>query len=214
MPAIVVDPHPLFRLAVKNVLDSVHQHVSVRGTGGSTRTCLELVERHRPQVVVSDLELAASLDLRGLGSTARLIVLAADSAAPSVVRAISVGALSFLHKSVEPATLVDAVLDAARGKRSWYLGDRAEETSFAPLRSTDQHPALTNREKEVFAMLLRRMTNEEIAEELFLARQTVKNYVSSILQKLDMPSRTHLFREFSTSTRQPDTAYQVGCRPA
>lgn len=203
---VIIDPHPLLRLAVRNVL-AANEQVSIHGTASSVQTGLELLKRHEADVIISDLEIAIALNLNRLVGLATLIVLAADPAAHSVVRAISIGASSFLHKSVGPTDLTDAVLDAAHGKKTWYLGEEIDwDASDASMPSSPQATALTNREKEVFAMLLRRMTNEEIAVRLFLARQTVKNYVSSILQKLGMPTRTHLVREFAMAYKQPDTA--------
>jgi DNA-binding CsgD family transcriptional regulator len=77
-------------------------------------------------------------------------------------------------------------------RRVWLLPSENEEEAAARTRETSSEVRLTPKEKEVFALILTRRTNAEIAGELYISLYTVKNHVSSILRKLGLKSRREI----------------------
>lgn len=111
-----------------------------------------------------------------------------------VVAALSSGIDSFVHKSTGMPDLLRAIEKTYQGESVWLFGHETvlAETSTPSVASD---ASLTEREGEVLVLLLRRFSNEEIAEELTLARQTVKNHVSNVFRKVGVNNRRELLRQ-------------------
>jgi two-component system response regulator DevR len=121
----------------------------------------------------------------------RCLILTSYDDNDAVLAAIMAGASGYLLKEVRGAAIVQAVRDVAAGKS--LLDPAVTERLFARLRRTPtdaRYESLTEREREVLDLIAAGLTNREIAERLFLAEKTVKNYVSGLLAKLGMRSRT------------------------
>lgn len=194
MDVLVVDEHPLTRYALRRLLDPVAGTVHEADHPGPA---LECARRRHPDVVVLDLKLPGGMTgiglcarIKKLARPPRVMVLSAHIASQAIVSALAAGADSYVDRATACAEVVAAVERTARGERVWAL-----EHSPAPARppALAGHPELTRREQEVLALVLRRRTNAEIADELVLARQTVKNHVSNALRKLGMSTRRELF---------------------
>lgn len=197
---VVVDPWPLLRGAVADLLMDTGA-ARVVGTARGGEQAWELCRTLRPDLVITDADLLAPGDgirlgrrLRSLAAPPRVLVYSGSNEPSVVVECLSGAADCFVHRSAEPDLLVTAVRELAGGRPVWFMGEQDESApqggealDGAVLR------AMTGREQEVLGLLLRRYSNDEIAGELCLARQTVKNYVSSVLQKLEMSSRRELY---------------------
>ncbi|GHE12661.1 response regulator [Streptomyces alanosinicus] len=194
--AVVADPFPVSRQAVASLIRH-SDAVDVAEQAGDQRAALELLRRLRADVVISDVD----LERRGAGLAlcrqakrlpdppTVLIFTGADD--PAVVAAaLASGADGFVHRTASPERLLQAVDTLAAGRPVWYL--REHGPGAARDNTTSRIPGLTAREQQVLGLLLGRYSNDEIAGELHLARQTVKNHVSSVLQKIGVASRKDL----------------------
>jgi DNA-binding NarL/FixJ family response regulator len=197
MDVLVVDEHPLTRYALCTLLAPVARVVH---EADEPVAALECARRQRPDVVVLDLRLRREMagiglcrSVKRLAGAPRVMVYSAHNAAQHIVSALAAGADSYVDRATSCAGVVDAVARTAGGDRVWALEHQQLPVAPTPLASPAAHLQLTRREQEVLALVLRRRTNEEIAEELVLARQTVKNHVCSALRKLGVTSRRELF---------------------
>jgi DNA-binding NarL/FixJ family response regulator len=217
---LVVDGHPAIRLAVATLLSS---HPRVRGVDEAMtpEQAMRAALSRRPTFVVLETRLGrrplqgSSLCrwLKQLPEPPRVLVYSADDSPAHVTAAIAAGADSFVHKSASCPTLVDAIERTRTGQRVWILGEQPAAPAEPDRPVLAGEKAMTRREEEVLSLLLRRYTNDEIAAELCLAHQTVKNHVSSVLRKLGKTSRRDLFptphptRKPPTSTPYPFVAF-------
>ncbi|MEU3269553.1 response regulator transcription factor [Saccharomonospora sp. NPDC006951] len=190
---LVVDEQPLIRFAVRALLtESGCSVAEVR----DLRDVLRQPDGPGADLVVADIaERGQSAGLRLCHHVkkewrTRVLVFSADASPPAIAAVLNAGADSFVHKSVSPERFTEAVGRTIAGDRQWLLGNSVEQ----PVPELSVAGAgLTDREKEVLGLMLQRRSNDEIAQELFLAVQTVKNYASRVLRKIGFPNRRALF---------------------
>lgn len=202
MGVMIVDSHPSMRLALSTLVES-HLRMPVVCSAATADQAHAAMVRQRPSIVVTELQLGDAHDGAALCRHAtslpvrpRVMVFSGSSSPHQVSAALTSGADSFVHKSASIAELVDAIRQTACGRRVWLLGDTARQQQTDRRRISPLTP-LTEREEQILALLLRRYTNEEIARELTLAGQTVKNHVSNILHKVGIRNRKELFLDQS-----------------
>jgi DNA-binding NarL/FixJ family response regulator len=190
---VVVEYFPLVRRAVAQTL-SADERLVVAGMAESASHGARLAEDVRAHIVVTDAHLRAPNEglglcrtIKNLAHQPRGVVYTGDRSAQVIADCVAVGVDSFVHKSVEPEDLVEAVWATRLDRRSWVLGYEDDAPPEALLAGN-----LTDREQEVLALLMQRLTNDEIRAELQLAPQTVKNHVSSVLRKVGVRSRREL----------------------
>jgi two-component system, NarL family, response regulator DevR len=192
----LVDDHEVVRRGLRDLLDG-EPGIEVVAEAGGVEEALVRVGATRPDVVVVDVRLpdgdGVSLcrALREREPAPRCLVLTAFDDERALVEAIAAGASGYLLKQVRGQDLVDAVREVAAGRSlldpvtTARVLDRMRRES-AP----DELSALTERERKVLELVGEGLTNRQIAERLFLAEKTVKNYVTSVLAKLGMERRT------------------------
>ena len=200
---LVVDHHPVVRYALSSLLDARAAWTAEAATG---EEAWQATTTRSPSVVVLETELEGRISgmelcqrIKAMKKAPRVVVFTGSGSSSAVVSAISAGADSFLHKSVGSGELVDAVEKTFLGQRLWLLG-KEDKAKVIDTRSVvhDGLTTMTRREEEVLSLVLRRYTNEEIAQELSLAQQTIKNQVSNALRKLGVNGRRELFRKYSS----------------
>jgi DNA-binding NarL/FixJ family response regulator len=216
---VVVDAFPLTRAAVREVLQT--RGFPVVAEAGCAADGLRAVRAARPGAVIIEPWLPGDAGggvelcrlLKRMPAPPRVVMFAQDNDPGLIAACVVAGADGFVHKSAEPHLLLDAVDQVLRSKRPWVLGRAgAPRPDLAP-EAPRPASCMTGREREVLDLLLRRLTNEEIAAELGVAGQTVKNHVSSVLQKLCVSSRKHLLRTYQTPVATRPEAVRRG-RPA
>lgn len=193
---LVADDHPTFRSGVRAVLDATAD-IEVVGEADDGDSAVLLAIEHRPDVVLLDILMpgvgGVEACRRIVESTeARVVVLTMSSGDDTIFASLRAGALGYLVKNARPADIIAAVR-AARDGHALLGGGVAERVSafFTSPQATaaQPFPQLTEREREVLELMARGKTNATIAEELFLGRKTVRNYVSQILSKLSARDR-------------------------
>ncbi|WP_130342791.1 response regulator [Herbihabitans rhizosphaerae] len=193
---LLVDDHEVVRRGLADLLGE-EDGIEVVAEAGGVGEALARAEATRPDVAVVDVRLpdgdGVSLcrSLRALDDPPRCLVLTAFDDERALVEAILAGASGYLLKQVRGQELVNAVREVGAGRslldpvttaRVLERMRRAEET--------DELAVLSERERRVLELMGEGMTNRQIAEQLFLAEKTVKNYVTSVLAKLGMERRT------------------------
>lgn len=191
---VVVDDHRMFAESLARLLDD-ETNIAVRGIGASCSDALSLVAQHRPRVLLIDQHLP---DGTGVEVAARVkaewpqtmvVMLTGDADDAVLIAAIEAGCSGFFTKDRASSEVSDAVRIAAAGEA---LISPAQLSRLLPMLHRDYRPAgsdLTEREHEVLLHLARGSSNKVIADELFLSVNTIRNYVQSILTKLQAHSK-------------------------
>lgn len=196
MRILLVDDHPTVRFGLRHLL--VSAGFEVVGEAEDAAGALRLVGELLPDLVLLDLRLGEDSgievcrEIKALPEAPRVLVFSAHSSVEDVAGATLAGADGYLHKGVGGEELIDAVRRTVAGGRVWLLPSENEEAAAARVREASSEARLTPKEKEVFALVLTRRTNAEIAGELYISLYTVKNHVSSILRKLGLKSRREI----------------------
>jgi DNA-binding NarL/FixJ family response regulator len=201
---VIADDQQLIRAGFRSLLES-EPDLEVVADAGSGRAAVEAVTRLRPDVVLMDIRMP---DGDGLWATeqivrdpalahTRIVVVTTFELDEYVARAIRAGASGFLVKDTEPAELIRAVrvVAAGEGLLSPSVTRRLLErmaTGQTEPRDPGALQALTEREREVLALVGRGLTNAEIGARLFLSPLTAKTHVSRIMGKLAARDRVQL----------------------
>ncbi|MEU8527533.1 response regulator transcription factor [Streptomyces sp. NPDC048629] len=195
---LVADDEAMVRAGVRAIL-ARDPHIDVVAEAGDGSEALALTRRHRPDVVLLDIQmpgldgLTAVARLRQEPSTVGVIMLTTFGQDECITRALEEGADGFLLKADDPRELLNGV--RAVGAGGAYLSPRVAGRVIAGMRAhRTAHPhrsldRLTQRERDVLALLAAGLSNAEIASRLHLVEGTVKQHVSAVLAKLGARNR-------------------------
>lgn len=193
---VVVDDHPVFRRGLRTLLEDLGAQVVAEETDGAAG--VETVLRHRPDVVLMDLQMPGT---SGIEATRRLtekwpdvkvLVLTMVDEDQALYSAMQAGALGYLLKGAGQEEIGRTLEAVASGQGVWSADvARRMRTFFAagPTTATTPFPTLSEREREVLALIATGAANGDIARRLFLSDKTVRNYVSAVLAKLGVENR-------------------------
>lgn len=195
----IVDDHALFRAGIRATLERASDFTVV-GEAGDVPSALRGIERHRPDIALVDVrmpggngvELIREVRSRLLGT--RCVILTSFADHHALYQSAMAGAHGFLLKDLPETQLVESLRRVAAGE-SLISPETVQvlEAQAPYLPPEDELLAgLTAREREILGLIAEGRTNREIAEQLFLAEKTVRNYVSNILSKLGMRNRTQV----------------------
>jgi DNA-binding NarL/FixJ family response regulator len=195
---LIADDHPLFRAGLRSLLESVPD-TEVVGEATTGPEAVELTRTVRPDVVVMDINMP---DLNGIEATRQIVLETQDTHVlvmtmheddESVFAALRAGARGYQLKGAAQAETLRAIRSVANGEAILgpAIATRLQRYLTAPPTTDpgDAFPQLTERELDVLNLLAERQSNSEIAGTLFLSQKTVRNYVSSILAKLQVADR-------------------------
>ena len=201
--ALIVDDHALFRRGLEMVLDT-EDDVEVVGEASDGTEAVEKAGESLPDVVLMDIRMPRSSGIEAcramkeVAPSAKIVMLTISDEEEDLFEAIRAGASGYLLKDI-PLDEVADVVRAVHGGQSLINPSMAAKllTEFAALARRDggdraqevPAPRLTDREIEVLKLVARGMNNRDIAKELFISENTVKNHVRNILEKLQIHSR-------------------------
>jgi DNA-binding NarL/FixJ family response regulator len=196
---LICDDQDLVREGLKVIL-SAEDDIEVVGVAIDGVDALEMIAASRPDVVLMDLKMPvmngvhATREIRRKYSNVEVLVLTTYDADEWVFDAIRSGARGYLLKDTPRQRLVEAIRETASGKTpvdaaiAGRLFDRVAQTTIAPVSAAAA--SLSEREKEVLRLLGKGLSNGAIAARIYLSEGTVRNYVSSIFEKLGLEDRT------------------------
>jgi two-component system response regulator DevR len=211
----IVDDSELVRRGVKNVLSAATTPpIEVVGEAGTVVDAVAECERLKPQVVLLDIRLpdgdgfdACRRILAGSPGT-RVIILTAHSNDKFVFDAVTSGAHGYLMKEIDAAGLVQGVHDVAVGRS--ILDPEATTRVLRLLRgepSGERGPdlsALSHQERRVLALVAEGLTNKQAGSRLGLSENTVKNYLVSVFEKLQVKRRAQAAAIYVQQQPQPE----------
>lgn len=193
---LLVDDHEMVRIGVSAYL-SAQPDIEVIAEADDGKVAIDLALKHKPHIILMDLVMK---EMDGIEATkkimeewpdAKIIIVTSFLDDEKVYPALEAGATSYILKTSKANEIANAI-------RSTYNGQSILEPEVAGKmmkrmrQKTKQlpHEELTNREMEILLLIAQGKTNQEIADELFIALKTVKVHVSNILAKLDVQDRT------------------------
>src|SRR5436189_4239397 len=195
---LVVDDHEVVRQGLVAMLDR-RPGFEVVAQAGSVAESIDQARLHQPDIVVMDVRLPdgsgveACREIRAELPETRVIMLTSFPDDEAVLSAIVAGASGYLLKQIRARDLVAALENVGRGES--LLDPAVTEKVLERIRRiatgayTDEMASLTAQEQKILLLVAEGKTNKEIAAEVFLSDKTVKNYVSSILSKLNLERR-------------------------
>lgn len=196
---MICDDQELVCEGLKAIL-STDQTLTVVGVAYDGAEALELIPKCLPDVILMDLKMPvmngvqATRQIHQQYTDIRILVLTTYDADNWVFDAIRAGARGYLLKDTPRARLIAAIKEVAAGKTPVdpdVAGKLFTQVmQQAPARSTTITSQLNEREKEVLGLLGKGLSNAEIARRIYLSEGTVRNYVSSIFEKLGVTDRT------------------------
>lgn len=205
---IIIDDHQLFREGVKRILE-FEESFEVVAEGDDGSDIISLYKEHMPDVVLMDINMPgkngveATAELIKEFPDAKVIMLSIHDDESYVTHALKSGALGYMLKEMDADEIVEAIKVVANGGS--YLHPKVTKNLVAEFRRLSEHEnkgrfhqteirrpfhLLTKRECEVLQLLTDGQSNRAIGETLFISEKTVKNHVSSILQKMNVNDRT------------------------
>ena len=194
---LVADDHSVVRQGLRMFL-LVQPDMELVGEAQNGREAVALVTTLAPDVVLMDLlmpemdGIAATAAIKGVRPATQVLVLTTFLDDQRVAEAIQAGAVGFLLKEVEADDLIKAVRGAARGEPQLHPEAARMLMGLAtrPKAAPDHATTLTDRERDVIALLAEGQSNKQIARELSISETTVKGHVANILGKLELTDRT------------------------
>ena len=195
---VVVDDHEVVRQGLVALLDR-RPNFQVVAEAGTVEGSLATVRRFQPDIVIMDVRLPdgsgieACRDIRAEMPSTRVVILTSFPDDDAVFSAIVAGASGYLLKQIRARDLVAALEAVGRGES--LLDPAVTEKVLTRVRQIaagevhDELAGLTPQERKILLLVAEGKTNKEIAAEIYLSDKTVKNYVSSILAKLNLERR-------------------------
>ncbi len=191
---MVVDDHAVVRSGLKAFL-MVFDDMELVGEASSGQEAVHLTEQAQPDVILMDLIMpdmdgaATTKAIRSRWPKVQVVALTSFREDDLVKSALQAGAIGYLLKNVGADDLAEAIR-AAHAGRPTLAPEAAQVLIQASRQPAQPGYDLTEREREVLSLLVKGMSNNEIADRLVVSRSTVKFHVSSILSKLGVSSRT------------------------
>lgn len=199
MKVVVVDDDRLVTVSLKTILEA-HGGIEVAGIGGSGQEAIQLYRRHKPDILLMDIRMegmtgieAAEMLLKE-DPTGKILFLTTFSDDEYIVKALRIGAKGYILKQ-DFESIVPALNTVYGGQRVFgdqvitrlpaLLNPEVKGVDYAAL-------GLNAREWEIIVQVAGGLSNKEIARELYLSEGTVRNYISTILEKLELRDRTQL----------------------
>lgn len=205
---MIVEDHPFFRQGLRRVLE-VEQDIRIVAEAGDAQEALDLIAKSRPHVVLMDINLPG---MNGLQATRRVkadhqdigvIVLTGYDNTEQLLHAVRAGASAYFTKDVTPDKLIEAIREVRQGNyvinddvleqpqvASWLLAQFKQYPEALNYEMDSPFVPLSEREMEILGCITQGLSNKEIAKQLTISRQTVKNHMTSILRKLAVNDRT------------------------
>ncbi|MGL5066370.1 MAG: response regulator [Sarcina sp.] len=201
---LIIDDQKIIREGLKMIL-SLDNEINILAEGENGVEAISLCKEHTPDVLLMDIRMPlkngvdATLEIKDLFPNIKIIILTTFNDNDYIFDSLKNGASGYLLKDADPDEIISAVKSVYKGnmlihpeialKLSAVLNSKAQTK---PKKQELNLSSLTEREKDVALLVAQGLSNKEICGKLFLSEGTVKNYVSKILDKLNLENRTEL----------------------
>ena len=198
---LVADDHALFRRGLEMVLEA-ESDIDVVGEANDGEEAVTLATEHMPEIVLMDVRMPggggieACRRIKELAPTVKILMLTISDEEEDLYEAIKAGASGYLLKEISIEEVADAIRSVNAGQSlispsmaSKLLNEFASMAKKEHEKASVPQPRLTEREMEVLTLVAQGLNNRDIAKELFISENTVKNHVRNILEKLHLHSR-------------------------
>jgi DNA-binding NarL/FixJ family response regulator len=209
---MLVDDHEIVRDGIKTLLDS-EDDIVVTAQAGGVQEAVDEADRTRPDVIVMDVRLQdgsgieATREIRAAHPETRVLMLTSFADDEALFASIMAGASGYVLKQVKPQELLRAIRAVGAGRS--LLDPEVTNAVLERLRKgkhllrDEKLARLSPQEERILQAIADGKTNREIGEDLHLAEKTVKNYVSSILSKLEVARRAEAAAYLARHTTTP-----------
>ena len=203
---MMAEDQRLFAESLKTLLEIYADDIEIIHIVGNGAEAVEAAARLKPDVILMDVKMPimdgveAVRAIIAADASARIVMLSTFNEADYVNRALEFGAVGYLLKDITPTGLIASIRAVTEGVTqispaiARRLVDRRFESYRVRSGKFDWFENLTLREREVFKLVAKGYDNQEIANELHIAYQTVRNYVSSIYSKLNVQDRFQIIK--------------------
>ena len=205
---LIVDDHPLVRHGLRRILER-EKDIEVVGEAENGQQAIEDARRLRPQVILMDINLPivnglqAAREIKHSNPEMAVVTLTAYNNTAQLFHAMRSGASVYYPKEVAPSELLRGIRTAVEGNYivegniltpkqldSWLMQQLSMMSANSTYFPEELFVPLSSREMEILQQIARGLSNKEIAKQLGISRQTVKNHMTSILRKLSVNDRT------------------------
>ena len=196
---LIADDHRFFRDGVRALLESLPDF-AVIGEATNGHEAIALAVQHRPDVVLMDLQMPG---LNGVEATRRILqahpqagvlIVTMFEDTDSVLATMRAGARGYILKDADEDELIRSIHAVAKGEALFGAAVAKRLLQYisrvTPRAGREDFPELTDREREVLALLAQGLSNQEVAERMGLSLKTARNHVSNVLSKLQVADRT------------------------
>jgi DNA-binding NarL/FixJ family response regulator len=224
---VVADDHPIFRDGLCRLL-ALEEDFEVVAQAQDGRQVLDVLQLHEPDILLLDLKmpgldgLATLQRLQIAKNKTRVIVLTASDDKNEFVQAMKLGTSGIVLKQTATELLIKSIRKVHAGEiwldshttaaviRQFVANDEAQPAMHSlptapPARERERSP-LSQREREIVALVAQGFKNKEMAEKMFISEQTVKNHLHNIFDKLDVSDRLELALHFVARRLQAGTS--------
>lgn len=205
LKVLVVDDHAVVRSGLMMLLHGKH-NIEVIGEAAEGEEGIQAAQLLKPDVVLMDLNMPSGMDgltatteLRRLMPDLAILILTMHDDDEYLFRAIHVGASGYILKSAPHEELLTAIRSVAAGNAYLYptatkrlMNEYIERLKHGE--NTDTYEALSEREREVLALIAKGFSNKEIAEQLIISVKTVESHKSNVMEKLGLKTRPELVK--------------------
>jgi DNA-binding NarL/FixJ family response regulator len=204
---MLVDDHPLFRQGLRRVLEK-EEDLEVIMEVADGEEALRLIKQLVPDVVIMDINLPhmnglqITRELKQVVPEVAVIMLTAYHDDEQIFHSVRAGAAAYFPKEITPRRLVEAIRQVSKGNyviddevldkpevANWLL-TQFDKVAYVDGLPNEMFAPLSPREMEILQHIAKGQSNKEVAYELGISRQTVKNHMTSILRKLAVNDRT------------------------
>jgi DNA-binding NarL/FixJ family response regulator len=200
--AIIADDHEIVRRGLRSILQS-DGACQVVGEASDGLMATQLVEKHRPTILILDLNMPrlhgieVLRQVRASSPNTKVIVLSMHNDEPYVIEALRAGAMAYILKGSESVEIARALTEVLAGRR--FLSAPLSEWAINALLTkpdddADPLHSLTSRERMVVQLAAEGLSNAEIAERLFISPRTAETHRTNLLRKLGLHTQTDLVR--------------------